>query len=287
MKKLEKLINYFQFLPSRLRNQFIYETTEVIIVDYPSHYMPSGQSRNWGDKLNNYLACKISEKNVIPYQGLLFNTRNRPIYRIIGSNLRKKFPSTTVIWGHGFISFSDRPSQRPLLIFAVRGPLTRNRLLEAGIYCPEVYGDPAILLPKFYNPKVKPTEQIGFIPQWRDRDTKAAKDITALEGVKVIDVFSPIESFVDEILSCSAVVSSSLHGLIAAESYGVPTAWLRLSENPLGDLFKYKDYYASFGIFDAEPAMLPAKLDALALRDLTSVKNPSVLVPRLLSSCPF
>lgn len=40
-------------------------------------------------------------------------------------------------------------------IRSVRGPVTRNILMDLGYDVPSVYGDPAILLPLFYNPIVE------------------------------------------------------------------------------------------------------------------------------------
>lgn len=53
------------------------------------------------------------------------------------------------------------------------------------------------------------------------------------------------KNFIDEIVSARFVVSSSLHGLILAEAYGVPCVMLKNTES--SDLFKYKDYYYSTG----------------------------------------
>ena len=289
LKRANLLSIKVALLPKKLQNQILYETNEdIILVDFPFYnYRNNYQAKNWGDKLNPYLASAISKSTVLPYQGILSNHRELPVYRVIGSNLKKKLPSHTIVWGHGFISYQDYPQTKPKHIAAVRGPLTRQKYLDAGIDCPQVYGDVAILLPLYFNPKVTPKYELGIIPQWRDKNLEIIKKITENSDTKLIDVFSEIETFVKDILSCNAIISSSLHGLIAAESYGVPSAWVRLSENPLGDYFKYQDYYASFGIKDAMP-YLPSDLKGNSnLSSLCTRKNPMSIADSLLDSCPF
>ena len=57
------------------------------------------------------------------------------------------------IWGSGMHDVEDRPvSCRNVRIHSVRGPLSRARWLELGVACPEVYGDPALLMPLLYPP---------------------------------------------------------------------------------------------------------------------------------------
>jgi len=46
------------------------------------------------------------------------------------------------------------------IIKCVRGPLTRKRLIEIGCNCPPVYGDPALLLPLYYNQIVSKKYQL-------------------------------------------------------------------------------------------------------------------------------
>ena len=106
----------------------------------------------------------------------------------------------------------------------MRGPLTRSRLLDVGIDCPPVYGDPALLVPLYYWPEVEKTHDVGIVIRhsehlWRDLDQD--------DSVKVIDFgSSDIETVLREILSCRRIISSSLHGLVIADAYGIPNAWL-------------------------------------------------------------
>lgn len=290
LKRVTLLTIKASLLPIKLKNQILYETNEnITLVDFPFYNRPDNyQAKNWGDKLNHFLVQTISKSTVLPYQGIFSNHKELPVYRVIGSNLKKKLPSNTVVWGHGFISHQDSPQTQPKHIAAVRGPLTRQKYLDAGISCPEIYGDPAILLPLYLSPKITPQYELGVIPQWRDKKLKIIREITENNDAKLIDVFSDIETFIKDILSCKAIISSSLHGLIAAESYGVPSAWVRFSENPLGDYFKYQDYYASFGIKDAMP-YLPSdiKTDIKFLGSLCTRKKPMSIADSLLSSCPF
>lgn len=49
--------------------------------------------------------------------------------------------------------------------------------------------------------------------------------------------------FIDSLLNAKLVISSSLHGIVLAEAYGVPA--VMLSDTPSADIFKYRDYYFS------------------------------------------
>jgi pyruvyltransferase len=151
-------------------------------------------------------------------------------------NLRKG----DIVWGAGAIR--DTPIQPPLGVqfLAVRGPLTRS-LIQAEV--PEVYGDPALLLPRFFLPAVRPHCEVGLVPHALDRDVMRSYDTK----VKVIDVAGRWQDTVSSIASCDVVVSSSLHGIILAEAYGVPAVWVRASDRLSGGSFKFDDYYLSTG----------------------------------------
>ena len=88
---------------------------------------------------------------------------------IIGSILDRGTKSS-IIWGAGLISEDSEPIEIPKKIYAVRGPKTREKLLKSGIDCPEIYGDPALLLPKIYNPKIEKKYELGVIPHYIDKN---------------------------------------------------------------------------------------------------------------------
>ena len=157
----------------------------------------------------------------------------------VGSVLQNLQPGD-IVWGAGAIR--DVPIQPPpgVQFLAVRGPLTRN-LIQADV--PEVYGDPALLLPLFFRPATRPRCEIGLVPHAVDRAVMHSDD----PNVRVIDVTGPWQETVSSIASCEIVVSSSLHGIIVAEAYGVPAVWVRAGDRLTGGSFKFDDYYLSTG----------------------------------------
>lgn len=162
----------------------------------------------------------------------------------IGSVLSFIGSGKTTVWGTGLMNewcVSVLPQKDANLdIRAVRGPKTRDCLMGVGYNCPTVYGDPAILLPRFYNPIINREKgKIVIIPH-HSRYEKYAKRFD-----HVLDTYTnDWQRFVCEIKSAEKVISSSLHGIIISEAYGIPCVWL----NDIPDSsFKYEDYYKSTG----------------------------------------
>jgi hypothetical protein len=61
----------------------------------------------------------------------------------------------------------------------------------------------------------------------------------------LIDTLQPVESYVNQLTSCEAILSSSLHGLIIAGAYGIPAARISFGEDIGGDGTKFVDYFES------------------------------------------
>jgi len=148
------------------------------------------------------------------------------------------------VWGSGAMRATDQPSPRARYL-AVRGPLTRKVVLAAGGECPEVYGDPALLLAGFVTCDVPKVHDLGIVPHYVDHGAMTR----AHPRERVIDVLraDPLE-VVREIRECRSVVSSSLHGIIVAHAFGIPAAWVRWSDRLSGDGIKFRDYAASVGV---------------------------------------
>ena len=115
-------------------------------------------------------------------------------------------------------------------------------MLNQGLFCPAVYGDPALLYPRYYAPSVKKEYDLGIVPHYIDQGipwlNRAAPDANVL----IIDVLGGIQAFVDQLCRCRFIASSSLHGLIAADAYGIPFTWISLSNRVIGGGFKFQDY---------------------------------------------
>ena len=160
----------------------------------------------------------------------------------VGSILSFSSPGC-IVWGSGFMNYNEKFRGGRILL--VRGPVTRDMLLKQKFKCPMKYGDPAILLPLIYNPVKKIKYKIGIIPHWKE--TSYFKDNYS-SLYHIIDLrTTEIEKTIDEILSCSYILSTSLHGLIVSHSYGIPALWIQ-NNNIDTDGFKFADYFASVKI---------------------------------------
>lgn len=154
-----------------------------------------------------------------------------------------------VIWGtgvspHDYQGFwlNYAKTSLSLRVLAVRGPITRDVLLARNIACPDVLGDPAILLPLVYPRTATGGEGGLLIPHLVDYPRFAANSALR-HGLRIANPASDWREVVDSIVSAEFVVSSSLHGIIVAEAYGVPAIWFRPSHG-VGYL-KFQDYYGS------------------------------------------
>lgn len=217
-----------------------YELGDVLLEDgrVPVRWWP--KANNFGDLMSPWLISKMTGREVVSAD------LERPHYLAIGSVLNNSTPQS-VVWGTG--SFGVEPAQRfsaEATYTAVRGPLSRARLVEREIPCPEVYGDPALLAPAYFAPTVRKTHKYGVVARWSERRWHAA-DLGP--GVRLIDLGSgDVEGVIEAILSCRRVVTGSLHGLIIADAYGIPSAWVR-SQRVRGGPFKFFDYFATVGKF--------------------------------------
>jgi len=194
----------------------------------------SPEPGNFGDLLTPY----ILDHFLIPYEYVRQPRRSNIL--CVGSTA--KFANDrTMVLGTGTMRESDVLNPRADWRF-VRGPYTRDIVLRDGGDCPEIYGDPALLLPLLQPPPETKTHDIGVVPHYVDyKYVKGRYD-------NVIDVLNkdPLE-VARQIASCRKIVSSSLHGIIAAHAYGIPAAWVEFSDLLAGDGIKFAVHFASVG----------------------------------------
>lgn len=172
----------------------------------------------------------------------------------VGSVLQMAREGATV-WGSGLngaVSEADH-KYRSLHVCAVRGPITRQFLQRRGVEVPEIYGDPALLIPLITKGRFQHRplyKRIGLVPNLFDM---AAAQLACERnpGLVLIDPRRSWEVVVSEIVRCSMILASSLHGLILAESFAIPARFVPLSNHE--PRLKYQDYYNGTGR-DFEPA---------------------------------
>ncbi len=248
---------------------------------------------NYGDLLGKYLVEKISGKQVEfawpkkwSYKDLF-----SPIYVTVGSILGH-VDKKCIVWGSGIINKTQPVKKADFL--AVRGPQTRKILIDKGYQVPKVYGDPALLLPNYYNPSITKKYKIGLIPHYNDYET-AKKLISGLDEVFLIDFMTnDVQKTTREILACERVVSSSLHGIIVSHAYCIPAVWQKFSDKVFGDDIKYQDYMESVQLpfYQPEIRQKPytfSELESLfeTYPNLPDFEVLEALKKGLLASCPF
>ncbi len=247
-------------LSQRVRNEFYYmfNRTKCVVVSgwLVGFYDSKERYSNWGDDLNVYLIERMTGKKVIPAKTLLLPHAQ---YSFIGSNIPGFVNGRTTVWGSGVLDTKMELKAKVKNVCAVRGPITRNYLMAHGCACPKVFGDPALLLPQYYSGKAaKKKTKIGLIPHHRDFDDEASLVGLLGEHAHVINVtkYGLWTDVIDEICSCECVLSSSLHGLIVADAYGVKNAFCEFAyHHPNYD--KYMDYFMSVG----RPLQSPMQYD--------------------------
>lgn len=194
------------------------------------------QPFNVGDRLAIDLVARI-----IAEKGMRFRHYNGGTRRLfaVGSVLRVA-QENDVVWGSGINGKTLHRWEgfHRLDLRAVRGPLTARKLTEMGMEVPDVYGDPGILADRYF-----PLQPTGTRPYWVVPHLREPADL--YPGQPLLSPKQMPVKFLRKLVQAQVVVSSSLHGLVLAEAYGIPAVPLinRSGEH----VFKYQDYYEGTG----------------------------------------
>lgn len=130
-----------------------------------------------------------------------------------------------------------------MTVLALRGPLTAKAWPRD---C--AIGDPGLLANELVPPQTKSID-LGIVPHIYDPDLRYRREFFSPRWItKVINPADDPLKVIAEIGQCRKIVSSSLHGIILADAFGIPR---RFEYTPRfdqeGGRFKFDDYSASIG----------------------------------------
>lgn len=181
-----------------------------------------------------------------------FTLHSNPLFALAERFFGVLFPKVAV-WGMGFICYKqqDTPFYRKQMRFAaVRGQLSKARVEKIlGRKLDIPMGDAGILSSYLLKEKVEKKYKVGIIAHFKEQDEPVfAQLVSAYENSTYIDVRQHPSVVIKQIAECECIISSSLHGLIIADSLGIPNIHIVVSDKLLGDGFKFDDYYSAYGL---------------------------------------
>jgi pyruvyltransferase len=214
---------------------------------------------NFGDELSPLLLRYVTGFDVVRAGyldadvlglGSILNKSMRLKYKAIFELRRSVFRRRKpIVWGAGLIKAFPHKKLDFLDFRAVRGTLTSDTLS-----CGEVpLGDPGLLVSEYFQEREK-KHFVGIVPHFLDKDAPELTEL--LEGVphaKLISVEDDPVKILRDISECEVVLSSSLHGLIVADAFGMPNFRLKLGDRLKGGDFKFNDYCTAIHRPDISP----------------------------------
>lgn len=220
--------------------------------------------RNFGDLLNEKLFDKLfgstwrSSENILNADilgigSVLQGNRTRLFYKtffrakkspivLLGTGISRKKPFLPEYFLHNVIPIG------------IRGELTKKRLEKLGFDCSKtILGDWGLILDTFCDvnmDNIKKEYDIGIIPHYTDKNNIFNEKMISLDKkIKIIDVGDTLESFISELLKCKTIMASAMHGLIAADCFGIPNIAIKIDDIRIGGSpysYKFDDYYTTF-----------------------------------------
>lgn len=219
---------------------------------------------NMGDILNKNVIeklfdCKVVRKNYLFGKvsgigsGLGNYTLEGPIWKRILKRISAIISPNVYIWGTGFVKYKEKDSKlyKNTKFCAVRGQLSKKRIEKLiGKKLDIPMGDAGILASYLLgNEKIEKKYDVGIIAHYKEKDEQVFKKLCAkFDNSIFIDVQDTPLNVTRKISECKYIISSSLHGLIIADSLRVPNIHIVVTNNLLGDGFKFDDYYSAYGL---------------------------------------
>jgi len=207
----------------------------------------SADLKNFGDWLSKDVVEFVSNKAVVwtpakqadllAIGSVAMRINKLPFYRL----------KPLYIWGTGSFGNKVKPF-RNLRVTAARGKLSRE-ILGAPDDTP--LGDPGLFAREIWKP-AKTSRKIGLMLNHIEQQYA---NLAPAELETVSPMGEPRE-VIRKLSGFDFILSSSLHGLVIADSYGIPSRWLKIGL----DDFKFRDYYSAF---PGRKVLPPASLNDL------------------------
>lgn len=199
------------------------------------------EKKNFGDLLSSLLLQKFTGLSST------WSTPKDSELVLVGSLLEKIPESYT-----GIIAGSGKLHEETVLKFPHASVLAlRGWLTAKGVRGTYAIGDPGLLADELVSVKDKEYD-LGIIPHWTDQALEKHHIYKTMDA-KIIRVADDPLKVIEEIGKCKRIVSSSLHGIILADAFGIPRKIEiapRMLSHPKqeGGLFKWKDYHSSINM---------------------------------------
>lgn len=214
---------------------------------------------NLGDALSAVMVSAISGLKIEP---AAFN-QDKERMTAVGTIGHAQNGGKVHVWGTGFdlkrgptgaLGEYGVPDNTELVVHAVRGRQTAAGLRKLGVEVPDVFGDPVWFLPRVFPfAGLKKTVELGVIVHISELDEATARASVRknlerynippelAQDIKIINTYTGADipgmrDKIEEIVSCRRILSTSLHGLVIAETYNIPCAWFSTNHGASGFL---------------------------------------------------
>ncbi len=162
------------------------------------------------------------------------------------------------IWGSGFLhdNNSNKFYRTNLHVCALRGVKSQKKLCDlTGNFYDVLLADGGLLVDLLIDKVQFKKYKIGLIPHMWQQEEPAMMRMAKREDVHLINIKQTPQEVAHEISLCETIASSSLHGLVFADSLHIPNIHIIGRMNLRGGNFKFEDYYSSYGL-DDNPCIL-------------------------------
>lgn len=258
------------------------------------------KSGNLGDILTKEIFTQIF--NVPTEMGALNNSECIGIGSVLQHFLAHKSNSRTInVWGSGFIEEKKTKSEQfinNMNFLAVRGKYTQDRLVEMYDqgFSTLTLGDPGLLSSMLIDKKVKKKYTLGIIPHYIDSELPVFESIkSSISNSTIINILGDPIEVIKQIAECELIISTSLHGLVVADSFGIPNCWCEASRNVAGGGYKFHDYYSAYRQIDKKAPIQLLEIQKFDKQFLEKIKrsydisfdNILEVISNLISSFPY